>query len=112
MANSNPRGNDDEYRRLQICSFLLRVSLYQSLIFLVFTNEKEASTKKTKRVNHAFDELEKNPDVYRQFLKKGQYLVTDSQLSDPTVNFCSLVAATENELAATKQNITEEIKKN
>ena len=28
-------------------------------------NEKEASTKKTKGVNHAFTELKNHPDVYR-----------------------------------------------
>ena len=38
-------------------------------------------------------------------------MVTDSQLLDPTANLRSLVAATENELAATKQNLAEEIKK-
>ena len=73
-------------------------------------NEKEASTKKTKGVNHAFDELKNHPDVYRQFLKKGQYSVADSQLSNPTGNLRSLVAAIENELVATKQNLAEEIK--
>ena len=72
-------------------------------------NEKEASTKKTKGVNHAFAELKNHPDCYRQFLRKGQDSVTDSLLSDPTADLRRLIVATENELAATKQNLTKEI---
>ena len=36
--------------------------------------------------------------------------MTDSLLSDPTAGLLRLVVATENELAATKQNLAKEIK--
>ena len=62
--------------------------------------------KKTKGVNHVFAELKNRPDALQQFLKKGKDSVRDSLLSDPAAGLRILVMATENELAATKQNLS------
>ena len=77
LADSNPRNYEDKYRRQQICCFCYgkkhdRQVLSVTSLLSFDGNEKEASTKKTKGVNHAFAELKNHPDVYRRFLRKGQ----------------------------------------
>ena len=68
-------------------------------------NVTEASAKKTRGVDAAFDELREHPDVYKQYLKGS------NTAADCAAGLRNLVNATEQDLLTTKKNLSETIEK-